>query len=76
MIPYPKRYLPLLAIVNLDRESIKVRVCLDAKSKYKGVSLNDVLLKGRLEMNDIRSGKNALLGDIKNIFFPYGFFSF
>ena len=42
---YPKRYLPLLAIVNLERESTKVRVCLDAKSKYKGVSLYDVYLK-------------------------------
>ena len=27
---YPKRYLPLLAIVNLDRQSTKVRVSLDA----------------------------------------------
>ena len=72
---YPKRYLPLLAIVNLGRESTKVRICLDAKSTYKGVSLNDVLLKGKLEMNDIfqvlsrfRSGKNALVGDIRKMF--------
>ena len=61
--------------MNWDKESTKVRVCLDAKAKYKGVSLNDALLKGKMEMIDIfqaltrfRAGKNALLGDIRKMF--------
>ena len=29
---YPKRYLPLLAVVDLEKESTKVRVCLDSKT--------------------------------------------
>ena len=32
---YPKRYLPLLAISNLERESSEVRICLDAKCKFE-----------------------------------------
>ena len=36
-----KRYLPLLAVINLDRNSSKVCVCLDSKVTYKGLSLND-----------------------------------
>ena len=62
-------------MINRERESTKVRVCLDSKSKYKGVSVNDALLKGRLEMTDIlqaitrfRAGRNAILGDIKKMF--------
>ena len=62
-------------MVNLENDSTKVRVCLDAKSKYKGVSLNDALLKGKLEMADIiqvligfRTGYHALLGDISKMF--------
>ena len=35
-----RRYLPLLAVVDLDRESTKVRVCMDSKVKYKGINLN------------------------------------
>ena len=50
---YPKRYLPLLAIVDLERDSSKVRVCLDSKSKHSGMSLNDAFLKGKYEMNGI-----------------------
>ena len=53
---YPKRYLPLLAVVNWDRESTKVRICLDAATKYKGISLNDALVKGKLEMMDVFVG--------------------
>ena len=67
---FPKRYLPILAVLDLEREITKLRICLDAKSKYDGVSLNDALLKGKYEMNDIyrtltkfRSGVVALLGD-------------
>ena len=50
---YPKRYLPLLAVVDMERESTKVRVCLDAKTKFQGLCLNDILLKGKLVMPDI-----------------------
>ena len=71
----PKRYLPLLAIVDLDKDSTKVRICLDAKCKYKGHSFNDYLLKGRLEMTDVfqilvrfRCGKWAIQGDVKKMF--------
>ena len=72
---YPKRYLPLLAVVDMERESTKVRVCLDAKTKFQGLCLNDILLKGKLVMPDIlrvlitfRAGKFALLGDIQKMF--------
>ena len=72
---YPSRYLPLLAVIGLGRESTKVRVCLDSKAKFKNISLNDVLLKGKLEMPDIlqiltrfRTGNIALLGDIQKMF--------
>ena len=41
---YPKRYVPLIAVTDLSRESTKVRVCLDAKTKYRDMSLNDALL--------------------------------
>ena len=72
---FPKRYLPLLAVTNLDRDSTKVRMCLDAKCKFKGHSFNDYLLKGRLEMIDLfqiltrfRSGKWAIQGDLRKMF--------
>ena len=72
---YPKRYLPLLDVINFNKDSSKVRICLDTKSKFKGISLNDALLKGRLEMADIfqaltrfRCGIYAILGDIKKMF--------
>ena len=72
---YPKRYLPLLVVTNMDRESTKVRICLDAKCKYNGVSFNDALLKGKMEMTDIfqvltgfRCGKFTKQGDIKKMF--------
>ena len=72
---YPKRYLPLLAVVNLARQSTKVRVCLDSRTKFSGLSLNDLLLKGKLTMNDIfqtitrfRCGKYTLIGDIRKMF--------
>lgn len=71
----PRRYLPLIAVVDLTRKSTKVRICLDSKSRYRGHSLNDVLLKGKIEMNEIlqvltrfRVGKNALLGDIEKMY--------
>ena len=74
-LDYPRRYLPLLAVVNMDKESCKVRVCLDSKAKYKGLSFNDALLKGKIDMMDIligltrfRADKHALLGDIKRMF--------
>ena len=74
----PKRYLPLLAVSDLERESTKVRICLDAKRKFNGVSFNDFLLNGKLEMNDIfqvlavfRSGNIAIQGDIKKCFGKY-----
>ena len=50
---YPKRYVPLLAVIDLDRDSSKVRICLDSKSKYGGHSLNDALMKGKYEIGDI-----------------------
>ena len=72
---YPKRYLPLLAVINLEKDSSKVRICLDAKCKFKGISLNGALLNGRLEMVDIfqvltrfRCGAFAILEDIKEMF--------
>ena len=68
----PKRYLPLLVVSDLERESTKVRICLDAKRKFNGVSFNDFLLKGKLEMSDLfgvltgfRSGDTAIQGDVK-----------
>ena len=71
----PKIYLPLLAVSDPERESTKVRICLDAKRKFNGVSFNDFLLNGRLEMSDIfqvftvfRSGDIAIQGDIKKMF--------
>ena len=51
---YPRSYLPLLAVVNPEKESSKVRVCLDAKCKFNGISLNDALLKGPWPTNRIR----------------------
>ena len=72
---YPKRYLPLLAVIDLERDSTKVRVCLDAKTKFKKYSFNDALLKGKLKMPDIlkiltvfRTGNYAILEDIKKMF--------
>ena len=49
----PKRYLPLLAVIDLQRDSTKIRVCLDGKSRYHGLSFNDALFKGKLEMTDV-----------------------
>ena len=72
---YPSRYLPLLAVVDLHRESTKVRVCLDAKAKFKNMSFNDALLKGKLVMPDMleiltlfRTGELAMIGDIQKMF--------
>ena len=45
---FPKRYLPLLAIVDLSRKSTKVRVCLKEKVKNTRESVSDAL-----EMNEI-----------------------
>ena len=72
---YPRRYLPMLAVTKMDRETTKVRICLDAKTKFQRSSLNDALLKGKLEMPDIlqvvtkfRVGKFAMVGDIQKMF--------
>ena len=72
---YPHRYLPLLAVITPEKESTKLRVCLDSKSKFAGLSLNDALLKGKMKMNDIfetilqfRCGKYTLVGDIRKMF--------
>ena len=72
---HPKRYLPLLAVINMEKESTKVRVCLDAKSKYRGLSFNAALFIGKLETMNImeiitqfRSGKFAISGDIRKMF--------
>ena len=61
--------------MDLDRESTKVRVCLDAKAKFQNVSMNDALLKGKLEMPNIlgvltqfRAGEIAYIGDLKKMF--------
>ena len=74
-----KRYLPLLAIVDMERESSKVHVCLDSKVKYRGYSLNDAFLKGKHNLSDIfqiitrfRSGHYAILGDMKKMFWQIG----
>ena len=72
---YPKRYLPLLAVVNMEKDSTKVRVCLDSKTKFGGLSLNDALLHGKYEINDLfqvitrfRCGQYTLIGDIRKMF--------
>ena len=72
---YPTRYLPLLAVVDLNRESTKIRVCLDAKSRHQKLSINDALLKGKMEIPNIiemitkfRCGKIALIGDIQKMY--------
>ena len=72
---YPKRYLPLLAVTDLERESTKVRVCLDARTRHQNISMNDVLLKGRLEIPNIltiimkyRTGEIVLIGDIQKMY--------
>ena len=72
---YVKRYLPLLAVVDLQRESSKVRVCLDSKSTHRGLCLNDAFYKGKHESSDIyeiitrfRSGNYAMIGDIRKMF--------
>ena len=71
----PKRFLPVLTVVDLNRETTKIRVCLDAKSKFKGVSVNDALLKGTVDVIDIfeavtkaRCGRYAMAGDMKKMF--------
>ena len=51
-----KRYIPLHTVINLERESSKLRVCMDSKSSYRGTSLNDALLKGRHEFIDLYHG--------------------
>ena len=72
---YPKRYLPLLVVTNIDRDSTKVRLCLEARCKFDGKSFNDYLLNDKIQMTDIfqiltrfRSGKWAIQGDIKKMF--------
>ena len=59
----PKRYLPLLAVVNLERDTTKVRVCLDARTKFKNRSLNDALIKGKLEMPDNYKSLQAFVSE-------------
>ena len=72
---YPKRYLPLLAVIVLDIELTKVRVCLDAKGKYQLLSTNDALLTGKIEIPNVlviltkfRCDDVALIGDIRKMY--------
>ena len=72
---YIKRFVPLLTVVKMDRETSKVRVCLDSKRKFGGVCVNDALLKGSFDAVDIfraitkaRTGKHVLIGDMKKMF--------
>ena len=74
----PKRYIPLIAVIDLERESTKFRICLDSKLKYFGYSLNDFLLKGKHVMSDIlqiitrfRTGRYVLIGDVKKMFWQF-----
>ena len=71
----PQRYLPVLAVVNPEKKSTKLRVCLNSKAKFSGLSLNDALLKGKMKMNDIfetvlrfRCRKYTLVGDVRKMF--------
>ena len=36
---YPRRYLPLLTVTNLERESTKVRICMDSRSNVMELAL-------------------------------------
>ncbi len=72
---YPKRFIPLIAVVEMERETSKVRVCLDSKRRFRGASVNEALLKGSFDAVDIfraitkaRCGKYVLIGDMKKMF--------
>ena len=72
---YPKRYLPLVTICNPENESTKIRICVNGKCKFNGISLNDTLLKGKLELVDVfqaltqfRCGEYTILGDIRKMY--------
>lgn len=67
-------YLPYHGVVKL-RKSEKVRVIFDASAKYKGVALNEVLLKNPSLINDLsstlllfREKPVSLSGDIQQMF--------
>ena len=40
-----KRYIPLHTVIDLERESSKLRVCMDSKSSYRGYELKRRLIK-------------------------------
>lgn len=69
-------YLPQQCVVREDKSSTKLRVCVNASSKGKnGVSLNDNLLAGPSETQDLlkiligfRGKKVAYIGDIRRMY--------
>ena len=71
----PAYYLPHFPVIREDKETTKIRIVLDSKAAYKGVSLNEAMLAGPKLQRDIleallrfRLKPIALVGDIKEMF--------
>ena len=43
-VDFPKRYLPLLPVINMERDSTKIRVCVDAKTKCHLLFTDSIVL--------------------------------
>ena len=69
----PKNYLPHHGVLHPQKK--KLRVVFDCSAKYKGLSLNDVLLQGPDYLNSLvgvllrfRQGKVAIASDVEAMF--------
>jgi len=70
-----KWYIPMSLVVNKNKEPIKMRNVYDASARYKGTSLNDMLLMGPNLLVDMiqplmrmRMYKYAFTADVKSMF--------
>ena len=51
--PDQVRYLPHFLVLRPDKSTNKTRIAFDASAKFKGVSLNDIVLQGSKIQNDL-----------------------
>ena len=70
-----KWYIPMSLVVNRNKEPVKMRNVYDASARYKGTSLNDLLLMGPNLLVDMlqplmrmRMYKYAFTADVKSMF--------